>query len=76
MGKQPRNRRREGFLADYKLDDTYTVKPDPATGRAGLIGGFSPDGLAVLIKVWRRKKEAQTPNWKKFGGMSCGNSIV
>src|ERR1700730_1577516 len=56
MSKRSQTRRREGFLAEYKLDDTYMQKPDPSAGRAGLLGGYSPDGLPILVKVWRRRK--------------------
>jgi hypothetical protein len=51
-----RNKKREGFLADYKLSDTYLLKPDRAFGRSGLLSGFSPTGTPVLVKIWPRKK--------------------
>jgi hypothetical protein len=56
MAKRSTIRRREGFLADYRLDDTYLLKPDPSVGRAGIVGGFATDGVPVLVKVWRRRK--------------------
>ena len=56
MAKQSNSRRKGAFLEGYKLDERYLLKPERAAGRAGLLGGFSPDGLPVLIKVWPRKK--------------------
>src|SRR4051812_45573926 len=56
MAKKSRMRRREGFLAEYKLDEGYLLQPERAVGRAGLLSGFSPDGLPVLVKMWPRKK--------------------
>jgi serine/threonine protein kinase len=47
-------RRKVGFLSDYKLQDTYLLKPDRKAGRPGLIDGFAPSGEPVLVREWQR----------------------
>ena len=53
-----KRRHRTGFLENYRLDETYLLKPDRAKGRPGIYGGFSPDGNPILVKVWPRASEA------------------
>ncbi len=49
-----RSRRRRGFLEEYRLDETYLLKPDRASGRPGILEGLAPDGEPVLVKNWPR----------------------
>ena len=49
-----RNSRRRGFLEEYRLDETYLLKPDRASGRPGISEGLAPDGEPVLVKNWPR----------------------
>lgn len=58
MAKTPR-RRRGSFLDNYRLDDSYLLKPDRRTGRPGLLTGFDPEGDPVVIKMWQRQSGAQ-----------------
>lgn len=46
--------RRRGFLEEYRLDETYLLRPDRATGRPGIFEGLAPDGEPVLVKTWPR----------------------
>jgi hypothetical protein len=47
---------RNGFLADYNVEDTYLLKPDRGRGRAGILRARDPSSLDVLIKFWPRAK--------------------
>lgn len=47
-------RRKVGFLSDYKLQDSYLLKPDRKAGKPGLIDGFAPNGEPVLVREWPR----------------------
>ncbi len=49
-----RSRRRRGFLEDYRLHESYLIKPDKANGRPGIIEGLALDGEPVLVKNWPR----------------------
>jgi hypothetical protein len=53
MSKTRTNRRR-GFLEEYRLNDTYLLKPERASGRPGLTEGLAPDGEPILVKNWPR----------------------
>jgi len=53
MNKSRTNRRR-GFLEEYRLDETYLLRPDRAAGRPGILEGLAPDGEPVLVKTWLR----------------------
>ena len=48
------SRRRGGFLKDYRLEETYLLRPDRASGRPGISEGVAPDGEPVLVKNWPR----------------------
>ena len=48
------SRRRGGFLKEYRLDETYLLRPDRASGRPGILEGVAPDGEPVLVKNWPR----------------------
>lgn len=48
------NSKRRGFLEAYRLDDTYLLRPDKATGRPGMTEGTDPDGELVVVKNWPR----------------------
>jgi len=50
--------RRSGFLAEYSLEESYLLAPEPKGGRAGLLRGRDTNGHEVLIKIWRRSKRA------------------
>ncbi len=56
VAKRSSTRRREGYLADYRLSETYLLQADRSAGRAGIITGFAPDGSPVLAKIWPRRK--------------------
>lgn len=56
VAKRSSTRRREGYLADYRLSETYLLQADRSAGRAGIITGFAPDGSLVLVKIWPRRK--------------------
>jgi hypothetical protein len=49
-----RNSRHRGFLEEYRLDETYLLKPDRGSGRPGISEGLAPDGEPVLVKNWPR----------------------
>lgn len=52
-----RRKAKSGFLANYKPDDAYLLKPERAHGRAGLLRGLTLlSSQDVLIKVWPRAK--------------------
>jgi AAA domain len=46
----------KGFLANYKVDDTYLLRPERAHGRAGILFASDPDSRDVLVKFWPRTK--------------------
>jgi AAA domain len=50
----PKRRPRGRFLAGYKEDESYLVKPDTTLGRPGLLQAQAPDGRRTLIKFWPR----------------------
>lgn len=45
---------RSGFLAAYRLDDAYTLKPLRSKGRPGIYAGYAADGNPILAKFWPR----------------------
>lgn len=47
-------RHKSGFLAAYRLDESYTLKPVRSKGRPGIYAGYAPDGNAILAKFWPR----------------------
>ncbi|HSV28327.1 MAG TPA: hypothetical protein VLL76_02175, partial [Candidatus Omnitrophota bacterium] len=47
-----KRRRRKGFLEDFRLSETYLVKPDRKLGRPGILEGEDGQGNSVLIKIW------------------------
>lgn len=47
---------KNGFLADYTIDDRYLLKPDRKQGRAGIDAARTRDSRDVLIKTWPRAK--------------------
>ncbi len=49
---------RDGFLAAFRLDDAYLLKPERKAGRPGLLTGFDDEGDPVLIKLWQRQPDA------------------
>lgn len=51
-----RKSKKAGFLAGYRDDEKYLVKPDRALGKAGLFRARDPEGRDVLIKFWPTKK--------------------
>lgn len=51
---KPRTSRRRGFLEEYRLDDTYLLRPDRATGRPAIFEGLAPNGEPVLVRTWPR----------------------
>jgi AAA domain len=53
-----RRAKKSGFLAEYRQDDTYLLKPERAIGRAGMIRARDPGGRDVLVKFWPRAKGA------------------
>ena len=44
----------KGFLADYRVEETYLLRPDRAVGRAGIMRARDPQAREVLIKFWPR----------------------
>jgi hypothetical protein len=63
-----RRRRKDGFLAEYTLDQAYLQKPDIKLGRPGVYAGTSSDGTPVLVKEWARNSGARDedlePIWR------------
>src|SRR5436305_13753828 len=51
-----RRAKKTGFLAEYREDDTYLLRPDRALGRAGIVRARDPQGRDVLVKLWPRAK--------------------
>jgi superfamily I DNA and/or RNA helicase len=47
---------KQGFLADYRVEDKYLLRPDRIHGRAGLMRARDPQSHDVLIKFWPRAK--------------------
>lgn len=47
---------KKGFLADYRVEETYLLRPDRARGRAGILRARDPNSHDVLIKFWPRVK--------------------
>lgn len=64
----PRRRRKDGFLADYTLEQDYLQKPNVLQGRPGVFGGITSDGTPVLVKEWARNSGANDedlePIWR------------
>ena len=50
-----KRRKKIDFLDGYRLDETYLIKPDAKTGRAGILEGYSPAGNEVIVREWHRK---------------------
>jgi hypothetical protein len=50
----PSRRPKSEFLANYRVDDTYTLRPRRDQGRPGIYMGSAADGNPVLIKTWPR----------------------
>jgi hypothetical protein len=69
-----RNSRRRGFLEEYRLDETYLLKPDRASGRPGISEGLAPDGEPVLVKNWPRNSKQNDEDLAEIGVMSCDSS--
>lgn len=51
-----RRANKKGFLAEYRVDETYLLKPERALGRAGIMRARDPQGRDVLAKFWPRAK--------------------
>ncbi len=49
---------KSGFLSEYRLDETYLLRPDRAKGHPGIIRAQSPRSDDLLIKMWPRAKSA------------------
>ncbi len=49
-----KNSKSRGFLQEYRLEDTYLLRPEKASGRPGLTEGVASDGEPVLVKNWAR----------------------
>jgi hypothetical protein len=47
---------KKGFLADHSVEDTYLLKPDRASGRAGILRARDRQSRDVLVKYWPRVK--------------------
>lgn len=64
----PRRRRKDGFLAEYTLEQDYLQKPNVPHGRPGVFGGLTSDGTPVLVKEWARNSGAHDedlePIWR------------
>jgi hypothetical protein len=52
----PRRVAKKGFLTDYSVEDTYLLKPDRASGRAGILRARDRQSRDVLVKYWPRVK--------------------
>src|SRR5665811_1103951 len=48
--------KKKDFLASYRVEEPYLLKPDRAHGRAGIWRARDRDSNDVLIKYWPRKK--------------------
>jgi AAA domain len=55
MGKTNRRTRRGDFLEKYDPAETFLLRPNRASGAAGIIEGFGPLGEPVLIRTWPGK---------------------
>jgi hypothetical protein len=47
---------KKGFLAEYSVEDTYLLRPDRTTGRAGIQRARDPRSRDVLVKFWPAAK--------------------
>jgi serine/threonine protein kinase len=57
-------RRKSGFLADYRLEERYLLKPNRTHGRPGVYAGYAPDQTPVLIKFWAKSENLNDSDLK------------